>query len=118
VSDDVAEITGRQLRDAARRRRRARWLGAFVLLVACGRDGGRTVHELRVAIEQYRTHAEATDDRVQALFARLDGDIAALRAESAGADGAAHEALVTRVDALEHERAALRAALAEARARR
>ena len=88
----------------------------LVLLFACGDRERATARELRVAIEQYRqTGSPADQARVESLLARLDADIAALRAEAATADDAERAAVNQRLAALEAERADLLREWTEAR---
>jgi Skp family chaperone for outer membrane proteins len=51
-----------------------------VVLAACGSQGPRTSGELRDAIDAYeRAEPDASQDRIKALFAKLDAEIAARR---------------------------------------
>lgn len=87
-------------------------------LAACSRPETprRTADELRAAIEDYR-HAEpeATEERVAALFARLDADVAARRADVAEAPAASREPLARELAAVEQERRELQQAWVAAR---
>src|SRR5262249_38463001 len=79
-------------RDA--RRAVQRVVGPLVLVLAivavsCSKpEAPRTADELRTAIDGYRqSKPDATPDRIEALFARLDADIAKLRADAAAERG-------------------------------
>jgi len=73
-----------------------------VSLVACGRPEPPTAHRLRAAVAAYTlAKPDPTEQQVDALFAQLDADVAALRAEAASnPDGEAG----TRAQALQAER--------------
>jgi hypothetical protein len=54
----------------------------LLLAAACARRDTATADELRSAIAAYeRGDADVTDDRITALFARLDSEVSALKAE-------------------------------------
>ncbi len=93
-------------------------LALLLAVVACGTtpDAPRTADELRATIEAYRQgQPEATDARIAALFARLDADIAARRADAAAQPPAERSALTEQVTALETERRELQQAWIAAR---
>lgn len=87
-----------------------------VSLVACGTPEGSTVQRLRTAVAVYaQGTVEPTEQQIEALFARLDADIAALRADAASDPGGDAEA---RAKALQDERLALWRAYVEAKVER
>jgi hypothetical protein len=62
--------------------RRACLVSLSMLAAACANRGAATADELRSAIAAYeRGDAGATDDRITALFARLDAEVSTLKAE-------------------------------------
>jgi hypothetical protein len=94
--------------------------GALLLLVAlalaaCARGDG--TEELRDAIERYRTgEAEkGEEERIDAMFARLDARIADLRAEAATREGEARARREQEADALASRRSDLHGAYLAAR---
>jgi hypothetical protein len=93
-------------------------LPALLAAVACSSqpEAPRTADELRTAIAGYQQgEPEATEDRINALFARLDADIAARRADAAGASASKREPLLRDVEALEQQRRELQQAWITAR---
>jgi hypothetical protein len=75
-----------------------------------------TADQLRAAIEEYRQNKpEATEERINALFARLDADIATRRAAAAAESPTAREPLTQQVAALERDRRELQQAWLTAR---
>jgi len=90
-----------------------------LLLVACTKPVPRTTEELGAAITAYE-HGEAgvTDARIDALFARLDADIAALRAEELAEPEDARSEFSAQRAALEGERRGLQEAYLKARVTR
>jgi len=88
--------------------------GLALALGACSRPD--TAGELRQQIDAYRAGApEASEPKIEALFARLDADIAARRAEAAEREGDARAAAEAEADALESRRRELHAAYLQAR---
>jgi hypothetical protein len=75
-------------------------------LAGCSKPAApRTADELRVAIEGYRQgKPEATQERIDALFARLDAEIATQRADAAATPAASRDAAAQQVAALEQDR--------------
>lgn len=93
-------------------------LPGMLLLGACSSspDAPRTADELRGAIADYQQNApEPTDERITALFARLDADLAARRADAAAAPAASREPLLREVATREQERRELQQAWITAR---
>jgi hypothetical protein len=92
----------------------------LLLALACGPREQPTASELRTAIEQYRKSddGDADETRIDVLFARLDAQIAQLRAEAAAADGDTREEFTRRADTLEAERTELQQAWTDARVAR
>jgi hypothetical protein len=93
---------------------------ALVAPAACSRpEAPRTADELRVAIADYdQGKPGATEERITALFARLDADIAARRADAAAEPPASREPLAQQVAALDRERRELQQAWIAARLER
>ena len=93
---------------------------ALIPLAACSRpEEPRTTDELRAAIADYdQGKPGATEERITALFARLDAEIAARRADAAAQPAASREPLVQQTATLEQERRDLQQAWIEARLRR
>ncbi len=88
---------------------------------ACSRPPAapRTADELRVAIADYdQGKPAASEARINALFARLDADIAARRADAAAAPPATREPIVQQIATLEDERRDLQQAWLSARVKR
>jgi hypothetical protein len=79
---------------------------AVAALAACSKPPGpRTADELRTAIEDYKQgKPEATQERIEALFARLDAEIATQRADAAATPAASRDAAAQQVAALEQDR--------------
>jgi hypothetical protein len=99
------------------------WRRRVVLLMlvvaACTRTASNTPAELREAIAAYeRGDAAAGEDRVAALFAKLDADVATARADELAAAPADRGPITTRREALESERNDLRGAYLQARVKR
>lgn len=92
-------------------------LAAILAATACtAPEPPNTPAELRAAIEQYRAgDPSVTDERIGALFTRLDAAIATRRAEADAASGGARERLGEQVAALEGERRDLQQAWIAAR---
>jgi hypothetical protein len=88
---------------------------AFLLLVAavaspfgCS-SRHDTAAELEVQIARYRKEpSDALATRIDASFARLDADVAEIRADAETKSGAAKESALARADALEQRGAELR----------
>lgn len=77
-----------------------------MLALACSRPEPekRTLDELRAGVEAYqRGDAGVTEERLNALFARLEADVAALRADEAEATPPERPPLTARREALEAE---------------
>jgi hypothetical protein len=89
-------------------------------LAACSRpEAPRTADELRAAIADYdQGKPGASEERITALFARLDADIAARRADAAAEPAGSREQLAQQVATLEQERRALQEAWIAARLKR
>ena len=99
------------------------WRRRVVLLMlvvaACARTASNTPAELREAIASYeRGDAAASEDRVAALFAKLDADVATARADELAAAPADRGPITARREALESERNDLRGAYLQARVKR
>jgi hypothetical protein len=75
-------------------------------LAGCSKPAApRTADELRTAIEDYKQgKPEATQERIEALFARLDAQIATQRADAAATPAASRDAAAQQVAALEQDR--------------
>ena len=93
---------------------------ALVAPAACSRpEAPRTAEELRVAIADYdKGKPGATEERINALFARLDADIAARRADAAAEPPASRGPLAQQGATLEAERRDLQQAWIGARLKR
>jgi len=75
------------------------------LLGACGPSEPTTIERLRTAVEDYAAgRPESTDERIAALFAQVDADVAALRAEAAAAEGVARTEAESKARALQQQR--------------
>jgi hypothetical protein len=95
--------------------------GVAIALVAvgCSSRSQPTTDELRARIEAYqRGDPNVSEDRITALFARLDADIANLRAEEAETSPPAKAELTGRREKLEEERRTLQADYLKARVAR
>jgi hypothetical protein len=96
-------------------------LGAILLaaaaLAGCSKPPApRTADELRTAIEDYKQgKPEATQDRIEALFTRLDAEIATQRADAAARPPASRDAAMQQVATLEQQRRDLQQAWIGAR---
>jgi hypothetical protein len=93
---------------------------ALLAPAGCSRpEAPRTADELRIAIAGYdEGKPGATEDRITALFVRLDADITAGRADAAAAPPASREPLARQVATLEAERRDLQQAWIAARLKR
>lgn len=79
-----------------------------VTLAACGGRGAGTIERLRTAVDDYvQGKPEPSEQQLDALFAQVDADIAALRARAAAAVGAERAATEERAKALTQERLSL-----------
>jgi hypothetical protein len=92
----------------------------LVALAACGqRDGSGTAAKLRDDIAAYeRGDAGATEDRIAALFAKLDAEIATVRADELSQPQDQRAELTKRREALEAERRDLQGEYLQARVTR
>ena len=98
---------------------RRRVMVLAVALVACGRTTSDTPAELREAIAAYqRADPAAGEDRIAALFAKLDADVAAARADELATAPADRAPATVRREALESQRNDLRGAYLKARVTR
>ena len=90
-----------------------------LLVAACAPPAPQTAAELRTAIAAYE-HGETpeTEQQIDALFARLDAEIAVVRAEELAKPMDARGELVARRAALESERRSLQQAYVQARVTR
>jgi hypothetical protein len=92
-------------------------LAALVLLAfaACSRPS--TVDDLRAAIDAYRAGPvkEGDEPRIDALFAKLDAEIAELRADAAAKSGDARTEREGQAEALAEQRSELHSAFVAAR---
>jgi hypothetical protein len=90
---------------------------AVVALAGCSRPAApRTADELRTAIEDYKQgKPEATQERIEALFARLDAEIATQRADAAANPPESRDAAAQEVATLEQQRRDLQQAWIGAR---
>ncbi len=90
----------------------------FALVAACGATTD-TPAELRDAIAAYeRRDPAASEDRIAALFARLDADVASARAEELSMAPSDRAPATARREALEAERRDLEGAYVKARVAR
>jgi hypothetical protein len=101
--------------------RRMPWRRASLVLcaalAACTQR--TTTDELRETIAAYeRADAGATEDRIAALFAKLDAEVAALKAEELAKPADAREEVAARREALVAERRGLQTAYLQARVKR
>jgi hypothetical protein len=92
------------------------WLVAGGLLAACGDPGARTAEDLRKEIAAYqRADSAASEERIAALFARLDAELAALRADELAKAPNERAEITRRREALAAERRELQGAYVQAR---
>jgi hypothetical protein len=99
--------------------RRCAVLVAIALASACAQSGPRTAEKLRKEIEAYqRAEPSASEERIAALFARLDADIAALRADELAKPSDERTELTREREALAAERRELQAVYVQARVAR
>jgi hypothetical protein len=100
------------------------WRSACVVLVvfalACGQPAGeKTAQELRGEIDAYeRAASTANEDRIAALFAKLDAEIATLRADELSKPPAERGEIAAQREQLEGERRDLQTAYLKARVAR
>lgn len=96
-------------------------LGAILLaaaaLAGCSKPPApRTADELRTAIENYKQgKPEATQDRIDALFTRLDAEIATQRADAAARPPESRDTAMQQVATVEQQRRDLQQAWIGAR---
>ena len=91
----------------------------LLALAACSGRDTATTDELRSAIAAYeRGDASATDDRIAALFARLDARIATLKAEELETPPDARADAAAKREALVAQRHELQTAYVNARVKR
>lgn len=101
-----------------------RWPRSAVLvavaLAACGQPAGtRTAEQLRDEIAAYkRGDAAASEDRIAALFAKLDAEVAAVRADELAKPPSERAELAKRRERLEADRRGLQGEYVEARVAR
>jgi hypothetical protein len=89
------------------------------MAAACAHRDGATVDELRSAITAYeRGDTTVTDDRITALFARLDADVSTLKAEELERPPDRRAELTERRNQLVAQRSDLQAAYLRARVKR
>jgi hypothetical protein len=94
---------------------------ALLAPTGCSRrdEAPRTADELRVAITDFdQGKPGATEERITALFARLDAEIAARRADEAATSPASREPITRDVTTLETQRRDLQEAWVAARLKR
>src|ERR1044072_3533752 len=85
-----------------------------LLLAACGQP--KTAEDLRNEIAAYeRAEPKANEERIAALFAKLDAEIAALRADELSKAPADRGDVTARREALEAERREVQTAYVKAR---
>lgn len=89
-----------------------------LLEVGCSRPGRQTTEELRAQIEAYQRGDEVSEDRITALFARLDAEIATLRAEEAETAPSGRAEVTARREKLEEDRRTLQSEYLKARVAR
>ena len=90
-----------------------------VVLAACGSGPTRHTETLREEIAKYeRADAGASEERIAALFAQVDADVAALRAEELAKPAGERAELTRRREALAAERRELQAVYVRARVAR
>ncbi|HXJ35674.1 MAG TPA: hypothetical protein VMS22_16700 [Candidatus Eisenbacteria bacterium] len=99
--------------------------GALLVLLAlaiasgCSGSDPKTADELRGSIAAYeQATPDASEDRIKSLFARLDAEVAAVRADELAKPPGARDALTQRREALEAERRDLQMAYLKARVAR
>jgi hypothetical protein len=91
----------------------------LVALAACGRSGPRTAERLRDDIAAYqRGDAGVTEDRIASEFAKLDAEIASLRADELSRPEADRAELAKRREGLEADRRDLLGEYVQARVAR
>ena len=90
---------------------------AAVALAGCSKPPApRTADELRTAIENYKQgKPEATQDRIDALFTRLDAEIATQRADAAARPPESRDTAMQQVATVEQQRRDLQQAWIGAR---
>ena len=88
--------------------------------VGCSKPAApKTADELRAAVEAYQQQKPGvTEERIDALFARLDADIAALRAEAAARPADQRGEVLQQATTLSEERAELQKTYVAARVAR
>jgi hypothetical protein len=75
------------------------------LFGGCGSSERATIERLRAAVESYAAgKAEPTEEQIAALFAQVDADVAALRAEAAASEGKARTEAESGASALQQQR--------------
>lgn len=98
---------------------RRRWIVVALVIAACGRATSNTPAELRDEIAAYeRADPAANEDRIASLFAKLDAEVAALRADEMAAAPADRGPLTAKREALAAERTELQTTYAKARVTR
>ena len=99
--------------------RRACLVSTLVVAAACRHHAEATTEELRSQIEAYeRGDTAATDDRIAALFARLDAEISSMKAEELEQPPDRRAELAQRRSGLETQRRDLQTAYLQARVKR
>jgi hypothetical protein len=99
--------------------RRACLVSTLVVAAACAHRGAATADQLRTALAAYeRGDAGVTDERITALFARLDADVSTLKAEELEAPPDRRAELAARRADLEAQRRDLGAKYLRARVKR
>jgi hypothetical protein len=94
-------------------------LVACVVLAACSKLAPQTSTELGAAIDAYeRNEPGASEDRIKALFAKLDAEIAVLKADELAQPADQRGEIAARREQLAAERARLQAAYVRARVAR
>ncbi len=95
------------------------WVALALAVAACAPSATSTPAALRDEIAAYeRADPAASEDRIKALFAKLDAEIAALRADELSAAAADRPALAAKREALATERTDLQASYVKARVKR
>lgn len=90
-----------------------------LVVAGCAAPASRTTSELAAEIEAYeRAEPEASEEKIKALFAKLDAEIAVLRAEELAEPAEERAAITARREALVAERRELQAAYLRARVAR
>ena len=91
-------------------------LGLVAGLVACGRPGPDPVAELQAAVTAYQQGAaDGTEERVQVAFAKVDAEVARVRADELAQPVERRGELTRRRQELEAERQAQLAAYTKAK---